>query len=266
MNSYCKTCCIYIKDVKNLKRHYLSNRHKKNNLLTSEELTAHHICCCGKVFTQSSNLSRHRKKCKQFLDSNISMNNANEAIVEQQKQQIQQQQGQIDTLTNQITMLLEKGIHNTTNNIETQNVNIVVNSFGNENTEYLTDKIVCRLIQTAPFTCLPEIIEKIHFDPAHPENHNVKITNKKLNYAEIIKDNQWITTNKKKVIEKMIQNGYDILEDKFNDNKGSMSEVKQERFENFQQKYSEDDKELIKNIKDEVDIILINGTNNTHNK
>ena len=31
-------------------------------------------------------------------------------------------------------------------------------------------------------------IIKIHFDPNHPENHNIKVTNRKNNYAKIIKD------------------------------------------------------------------------------
>ena len=77
-----------------------------------------------------------------------------------------------------------------------------------------------------PFTCLPKIIERIHFDPEHPENHNIKVTNQKNNYAKIVKDNKWITTNKKQAIDTMIQNGYGLLEEKYQDNKESISEFK----------------------------------------
>jgi hypothetical protein len=45
--------------------------------------------------------------------------------------------------------------------------------------------------------------------------------------AKIIKDNKWITTNKKQAIDTMIQNGYGMLEEKYQDNKESTSEFKQ---------------------------------------
>jgi hypothetical protein len=187
------------------------------------------------------------------------------------KKQIEQQQNEIDELKNKIILLLEKSsntIYTENNiqnqsNIETQNV-IVVNSFGQENTEYLTDQIVSKLIKNGPFTCLPKIIERIHFDPNHPENHNIKVTNKKLNYAEIIKDNKWITTNKSQIIEKMIQNGYDLLDEKYQDSKEHFSDFKQERFEDFQQKFQVEDKDLIKIVKNEVDIAVLNGTDRIH--
>ena len=92
-------------------------------------------------------------------------------------QTIQKKDSQIDQLTKQVALLLENAQSNqattnhttlnttnnndnstnTTNHIETQNV-IVVNSFGNENTEYLTYRIVSKLIANGPFTCLPKII------------------------------------------------------------------------------------------------------------
>ena len=218
---------------------------------------------CRKLFKQISGLSRHKKNC---------MMNNNDIHIEKQEMrlQIKNQQTQIEQLTKQITLLLEKGIsnttnsnNNTTNNIETQNV-IVVNSFGNENTEYLTDRIITKLIQNGPFTCLPKIIEKIHFDPEHPENHNIKVTNQKTNYAKIIRDNKWVTTNKKKAIDEMIQNGYGILEEKYPDNKDTINDFKQERFEDFQMKFQENDRDLMKTIKDDVDIVVINGTDKLH--
>ena len=63
--------------------------------------------------------------------------------------------------------------------------------------------------------CVPQLIEKIHFDPEHPENHNIKITNKKMNYAEIVKNNKWVTANKKKVIDDVIQKSYNLLDETY---------------------------------------------------
>lgn len=267
----CNVCNETFKRKQNYERHLQSKKHIKR-LQTNNNL---HMCnICDRTFSYNRSLIKHRETCtnkpnEKYLNKNSNI--VDQLIIQNQLivQKLEEKNKQVDELTKQVTLLLEKG-QNTThiqnqNNIETQNI-IFVNSFGKENTEYLTDNIVCKLIQHSPFKCLPQIIEKIHFDPEHPENHNIKITNKKLNYAEIVKDNKWVTTNKKKAIEDMIQNGYNIIEEKYIDNKDSITERKQERFENFKQKFDEDDKELIKDIKDDINLSLINGTTKIHNK
>ena len=59
----------------------------------------------------------------------------------------------------------------------------------------------------------------------------------------------------------MIQKSYDLLDEKYTDNKDDISEKRQERFQNFQEKYEQADEELLRNIKNDVDLLLINGTN-----
>ena len=241
-------------------------------------------CVCGKSYSFTQGLFTHRKKCDQNsriqdnspfqVETLINQNNEMKEVISKKDQEIREiidkKDHQIDELRKAVEILLKQSGKSTTNhhiqtqnNIETQNV-IVVNSFGNENTEYLTDQIISRLIQAGPFTCLPKIIERIHFDPEHPENHNIKVTNQKNNYAKIVKDNKWVTANKKQAIDTMIQNGYGLLEEKYQDNKESISEFKQERFEDFQEKYCDQDKDLIKTIKENVDIAIINGSNQLH--
>lgn len=265
MSFYCNVCCIHTKSQKNLNIHFSSVRHKLREQNKQNEI--HHLCVCGKSFTKASNLSRHRKKCNMIIQSEKS--SQFQSLIHENNQMKEE----MNVLRKQIEMLLEKNGGNTTHNTTTNSnntidngthFNITVNSFGNENIDYLTDKIVCRLIQTAPFASVPQLIEKIHFDPDHPENHNIKITNKKMNYAEIIKNNKWVTANKKQVIDNVIQNSYYLLDEKFIDNKDTMTQKRQERFENFQEKFQEEDEEIMKNIKNQVDLVLINGTNNVH--
>jgi hypothetical protein len=276
MPDLCVICNIHFSKKANYDRHLLSQKHQKRKKSSHKMFQCK---TCSRYFTTKSNCDAHTKICLAICDTKIDniclvdeiqMNSIIEK--EQLQIQIQSQQLEITELRKQVTTLLDKitpciNTHNdnstNTTNIETQNI-IVVNSFGNENVEYLTDKIVCKLIHNAPFTCIPQLIEKIHFDPDHPENHNIKITNKKMNYAEIVRNNKWITANKKQVIDDVIQHSYNILDEKYGDNKETMSEKRQERFENFQNKYETEDEELIRNIKNEVDLTLINGTNNVH--
>ena len=231
MSYFCSTCSINLSCSKALKRHDTSKKHLKrleNNLK--------YICHCGRTFTQSSNLYRHKKNCNQTqpetnTETKINQPEQKLQLLQKENQEMREEMDELkkqvdgmDELRKQVEMLLSKSTKNTTNNIQTlnsienQNVHIVVNSFGHENIDHLTDQIICKLIKTAPFTSVPLLIEKIHFDPEHPENHNIKITNKKLNYAEVVKNNKWVTANKKKVIDDVIQKSYDLLDEKYTDN------------------------------------------------
>ena len=287
MNS-CELCAKVFESTSYLNKHLKSKSHE----LRRDQDTHLFKCECGRSFCQSAGLSRHRKKCSDYVtrnepDDSIQVQNQNltkennemreiihkkDQETEKMRERLDKRDREMDELRKQVETLMARGTGNTTSNrnshnnthIENQNVNIVVNSFGNENIEHLTDQIVCKLIQAGPFTCLPKIIERIHFDPEHPENHNIKVTNQKNNYAKIVKDNKWITANKKQAIDTMIQNGYGLLEEKYQDNKESISEFKQERFEDFQEKYADQDKDLMKTIKENVDIAIINGSNQLH--
>ena len=270
MSFYCNTCGIHTKSQKNLNIHFASARHKLRE--QNKQNKKQHVCFCGKVFTQVSNLYRHRKKCDIRPVSSIT---EPEQIIQVLKEENNKMKEEMDELRKQVEMLIgntgkniasnnNSKIGNQNNIQNQQNVNITVNSFGSENIDHITDQIICKLIKTAPFTCVPQLIEKIHFDPEHPENHNIKITNKKLNYAEIVKNNKWVTANKKKVIDDVIQKSYDILDEKYNDNKEEISDKRKERFENFQEKFENEDESLRKNMKNDVDLLLINGTNEVH--
>ena len=110
------------------------------------------------------------------------------------------------------------------------------------------------------YKSIPSLLEKIHFDPKHPENHNIKITNKKLPYASIMGDNKkWKTVDRKDAIETMVLNGYNMLDEKYAENKEKVPALKQQNFEGFQSKFESEDKELMKQIKTEVDMMVLNG-------
>jgi hypothetical protein len=183
-----------------------------------------------------------------------------------EREQYQKEQAQIvNELRSQIAMLLDKhaGTSSTNcnnTNIETQqNITININSFGNENTDYIDDKAILACISKV-YKSIPSLLEKIHFDPKHPENHNIKITNKKLPYASVMGNNQkWKTVDRKDAIETMILNGYNMLDEKYAENKEKISTSKQQNFEGFQTKFESEDKDMMKQIKTEVDMMVLNG-------
>jgi hypothetical protein len=167
----------------------------------------------------------------------------------------------------QISLLLDKQAGTTTNtnsnntNIENQNntINININAFGSENTDYLDDQAILQCIDRV-YKSIPALLQKIHFDPQHPENHNIKITNKKLPYASVMGNNQrWKTMDRKDAIDKMVNNGYYMLDEKYETNKEKIDPRKQKNFEGFKDKFETEEKNTIKMVKGDVEMMVLNG-------
>ena len=107
-------------------------------------------------------------------------------------------------------MPMVKQINNNTTNIENQvnnNINIVINGFGDENIEYITKEFYKSLFN-GPFGAVQNLIRQIHFHSDHPENWNVKITNDKTNKALIYKpeSKSWVKRYNKQSCRKRLWN------------------------------------------------------------
>ena len=74
---------------------------------------------------------------------------------------------------------------NITNNNNSNNV-FILNNYGNENKDYITNDYLLGLLKK-PFQAIPELIKFTHFNNEHPENQNIKITNKKQPYIKVLK-------------------------------------------------------------------------------
>ena len=65
------------------------------------------------------------------------------------------------------------------------------------------------------YNAVPKLIEKIHFDPKHPENQNIKYTNKRSPYLKVIKDKKWQYVNKKHELLDLIDDKCFMLKEKY---------------------------------------------------
>lgn len=160
---YCKDCHTKFKRKQNYEYHINTKKHK-NRLSKNENL---HSCSkCNKSFSHSSSLSRHRLTCKYqsvqppILAELDTLQKENDEL----RKEIEQLKNGQKNITNNNT---------TNNNIDTQNI-ININCFRNENMDYITDKVILQCISKV-YGSIPMILERIHFDPEHPENNNVKI-------------------------------------------------------------------------------------------
>ena len=282
MDHHCISCNMSFKTNKCLQQHLKCNRHTER--ITKPSPIPRFECSeCGKKYSYRQSLHVHKRSCDVVVHDEVAttapsppsvteiIEELKNTVLEERKihqlelDKYQKEQAQIvNELRSQIAMLLEKHAgttnNNTTNNnnIETQNINIIINSFGNENTDYIDNKAIIACIGRV-YKSIPALLEKIHFDPKHPENHNVKITNKKLPYASVMGNNQkWKTVDRKDMIETMVLNSYNMLDEKYAENKDKFSSKKQQNFEGFQSKFEAEDKDVMKLIKTEVDMMVLN--------
>ena len=77
-------------------------------------------------------------------------------------------------------------------------------------------------------------------------------------WATTINGKQWIANN---AIESMVISSYNMLDEKYAENEDKFHSSKQQSFEGFQSKFETEDKDLMKQIKTEVDMMVLNGAN-----
>ena len=73
-------------------------------------------------------------------------------------------------------------------------------------------------------------------------------------------NSKWKTVDRKDAIETMVVNGYNLLDEKYSENKSNISSKIRSRFKGFQEKFEHEDKELMKQVKSDIDLMVINGT------
>ena len=169
-------------------------------VVLSSSVKSHTCKYCSKTYSKNSNLHRHLKKCPHKKKAE----DWEEQLLQYKKER-QELREQVSTLLHTLanTNNGQKQSDNVggttthqTNCHNTNNIQININNYGHENLDYVTQDFVQNLF-SIPYGALPKLIKFIHFHPQHPENHNVKIPNKKQNLALIHNNGKWEYRNKK---------------------------------------------------------------------
>ena len=229
---------------------------------------------CFKIYSKNSNLNKHLKSCKK------------KTHVENNKDiKIKGLEEKVDKLVETMNILLEQknnsetnnttnNNNNTTNNSNSNNtnnnnnncnndnsMNIHINNYGCENKDYITKDYLIKLLKE-PFQAIPKLIEYTHFNKDHPENQNIKLPNKKQPYVKVLKGDKWVYVDRKSIILDLIDEKHSELndtpllkhvEDKFSDNL-------QDRFERFNVRYLNDEKDFANQLYKETELVMINNS------
>ena len=209
---------------------------------------------CNKVLSRSDSLQRHMTICKKKKECEIITLHNKDIEIEEKNQQIKELEEKIKTRGN-------TNIINNTNNTITNNIHI--NNYGDENLKHLRSKDFANLL-TGIYNAVPKLIEKIHFDPEHPENQNIKYTNRKQPYLKVMKDDKWQLVNKKNELLDLIDNKYFMLKEKYytllEKNKYTISEEQKTKIDEYMDKYNIEDKKMMIDLMDRTELMLLNNS------
>ena len=265
------------KNRKNVCLKFEKSQHNKceycNKILSSKNnLARHHITCnlntisdfqckfCDKFYSKKSNLTRHLKTCR----NNVFHDEDNKQITPHQPPQQPQSVQNINNsnIHNHTGDVYNNTTNNNNTNVQIQNI-VVVNKFGQENYDYITKEHYQKLLET-PYTSIPRFIAHLHYHPKHPENHNIRMTmtNKKYGLVNVFNGKSWVTADKRKALNRLMDKGYYRLDDEFDKHRAAMKQTYAKRFKNYNYAFEQanDNDSMKKKISKDIEIAMLNNT------
>lgn len=211
---------------------------------------------CNKKFSFRQSCWRHKKICKKRLE-----------IIELENKKIENKI--LEDKNNELIKIIKElssktsGNNNNTNSNNTINntQNIQINNFDGENVNYITEKLALKLAKNYK-NMIGRFVDVLHFNEKHPENHTIRIKDKKSGLGEIREENKWKYLGMDDFLEKINRN----LIDKLYELRDMLDEKNVEKFDIWYEdveKLLNDDKED-KKFKKKIKVASINGSNKIH--
>ena len=149
--------------------------------------------------------------------------------------------------------------HNThTNSHNTQN--ITINNYGKEDKSHITPKYLSGLLKYGPKGAIPRLAKAIHFNKNKPENQNLKITNIKMPYISVYKDDRWLYRDKDEVIQEIVEDKFEMIDEHYDEHgEDDLDNRQQERYKKYKNDMEETRiNETQKFQKKELDLLILN--------
>jgi hypothetical protein len=211
--------------------HLMSNNEHSPNITEKihksfEDLYSIFKCeYCNKKYKHIQSLNRHNKHCSIILQQikyHKSPDNLVQILTEQLKiMQIElqnkdkQHTTQLKSKDKQINSLIKKAGNTTTNMTNTVN-NIIINAYTKPDLSFITyDNIVGCIRKKCD--AYPKLIEMIHFNIDQPQNHNIYISNARLNEISVYDGTKWIKSQRNNILMDLCNNCTTIYDEAFDD-------------------------------------------------
>ena len=219
MSIICDRCGREFKKMDNLRRHlnrvYICQPTLKD--IPIDVLRAKYACkkgvyaCenCGKVYKTSSGKSKHKKTCLQEQKEKDKIIQEKDELLKDALAKIYEEQQSREKLEEMVKELLlqKQCIQNITNN----NI-IIINNFGEENTDYLReDQNFLRKCIESPMQSIQKYLDAVHFNKEHPENNNIKLTNLQTPFMDYFKNGNWSKIEQRVLIPNLIHKSVKVI-------------------------------------------------------
>ena len=178
---------------------------------------------CGQHYKHKQSVTKHMKtSCVKKEDDYKELVRLLNTQIENQKKEFEEQNEERKKETLALVKQIEslKGkleIKGSFNNNTINNVQNITLNYVDTDVSHLTDKDYRCCIRKVCHSVL-KLIEKIHFNPAKPENMNVYISNMRDKYVMVYEGNKWVLKNKTETIDTLYTDKEMMLEEWMNDN------------------------------------------------
>ena len=183
---------------------------------------------CTKHFKSTSNKNQHHKICKM----NPGCDTATHKLNDKDIKEITNIMREANLTKNEIKTLLKGGICNTTNNNTTNNNNtIVINNFGSENMERVTQAFIDQCVRSADG--LQRLAKFIHFNDEYPEDKNIRRGSNTNKTLKIMENGLWIMADRNTTLTKVMMDKLTIMYKHFLEFRDTIPESVSEPFEKW---------------------------------
>ena len=195
------------------------------------------------------------KFCKQKIVAEIEALDSQLALKER-RLRLQKVDSKLPGTTTTQTIM---GNNNTTNN--TNNITVNILPYEQTDISHLTDRDYQVAFNRASM-CVPQILEKVHFDPKQPQNHNVYISSMNNKYIKLHNGERWNLRDREETIEDLFADAEYMLENKletWQEEEDPKSERATKKFEIYLK--VKETETLYNKIKQELKMLLFNNRN-----
>ena len=247
--------------------------HVSKNVCISQQKESHKCFLCNKGFTTATNMYRHmRLSCDVKKEEDTKRDEIYERLLELEKkndllmkktENVEKENRKLKKKVVSLEKNTSKVTNNTMNN-NTKNINngivahINLIGYGKEDMSKIDKKDIIKAIQSG-FNSTIRLTETLHFNPKHPEYHNVYITNAKDKYAMMFDGKDWNLTMKNELINKIYDDKKNYIEENFDEFIDSLSLSRKKALERWLK--TDNDDERINKIKNEIKLLLYNKRN-----
>ena len=232
-------------------------------ILKENDISINTICdYCNKKYATRKTLLRHIKHyCKLKKEKDIQVEKEKD-LTELKKiisYEMIEQNNKISKLLDKVeTNNMNNSGNNNTSNSHNQVNNIQLNIFGKEDLSMLTENVKKELIK-GPFKMMPKIMEMIYFNKDHPENHTMKLVNKKEKIMKIHDKEGWKYVDKDETIDYILEDTNYTVDSYYDTTELQFSKFVKKTYGRFRELFDSRDEPLWNNIKREIDLVLWNN-------